>query len=321
MGGPSAEREISLSSGAAVLSAFKSLALEAVGIDIQKADKNYVIDLVLSYDIDLAFLALHGAFGEDGQLQAILEEIAIPYTGSGPLASGLAMDKIASRKIFQAGGLAVPGYYVLDKNHRKIKDSLGFPAVIKPVSAGSSIGLSIVDSRKELKSAVDLAFKYDRKVIVEEYIEGREMTVGIFEDRPLEAIEIRPKRRFFDYKAKYEYGQTEYVVPAQVTSQAMRLLQDAALRAHNLLGCSFFSRVDIILNKQNKASILEVNTIPGFTATSLLPKAAANRGIQFSELVLRIAENALSYKRHKDSNIKAHYWPGQENKLIASPVR
>lgn len=313
MGGPSAEREVSLKSGKAVLEALKSKNLEAVAIDIKGQDRNYVKDLLLSYDINLAFLALHGAFGEDGKMQAILEEMGIPYTGSGLRASELAMDKIASRKVFEAGGLNTPKYCLLDKNHKNIRDFMAlpqergkaippdkiFPLVIKPASGGSSIGLSIVDKPHALREAIETAFKYDRRVIAEEYIEGREMTVGIFEDAPLEAIEIKPKRRFFDYKAKYESGETEYIVPAPVSLEIMRLLKETALKAHNLLGCSFFSRVDIILDKINKPFVLEVNTIPGFTATSLLPKAASARGIAFPELVVRISEAAFSASRSR----------------------
>lgn len=305
MGGVSSEREISLKSGRAVFDAFKTLNLETVAIDIQRADKNYVTDLLLSYDIGLAFLALHGNFGEDGKIQTILEEIDIPYTGSKPYANALALDKIASRRIFEETGLSVPKYYLLDKNRRSTKNIFGFPLAIKPLCGGSSIGLSIADNHKELKNAIDLAFKYDRKVIVEEYIRGREMTVGIFEDKPLEAIEIRPKSsRFFDYSAKYKEGQTEYIVPAELSFKTMSLLKNTALKTHNLLGCSFFSRVDIILSS-GKAFVLEVNTIPGFTPTSLLPKAALQKGIGFLELILRIAQAALA-KYSLDNQHKKH---------------
>src|SRR3990167_195132 len=292
MGGTSAEREISLKSGKAVLRALQSAREDALAIDIKKADKNYVTDLLFSYDIDLAFLALHGSFGEDGTIQAILDLMRIPYTGSAAFASRLSMDKLASRRLFEAAGLAVPRYFVFDKKHRRGSTSFAFPLVVKPSGCGSSIGLSIIDNQKELKAAIDLAFKYDRCVLVEEYVEGREMTVGIFEDSPLEAIEIRPRRRFFDYKAKYEQGQADYIVPAPLPLKTMQVLKDTALKAHTLLGCFFFSRVDIILNNKDIPYVLEVNTIPGFTATSLLPKAALHKGIPFQELVLAIARAA-----------------------------
>ena len=292
MGGVSSERQVSLKSGKAVLEAFKFLKIEAVPVDIQKENRQYVKDLLLSYDLGLAFLALHGSFGEDGKIQAILEDLGLAYTGSGPQASSLAMDKLASRKVFEENGLNVPRYLVLDKFHKRLSPHLSFPLVVKPVCGGSSIGLSIVDNPKELRLAVDLAFKYDRKVMVEEYVEGREMTVGILENMPLEAIEIKTQRRFFDYRAKYEDGQTEYVVPAQAPLEITRLLKSQAVKAHSLLGCFFFSRVDIILSRQDRPFILEVNTIPGFTASSLLPKAALQKGISFPELILKIAYSA-----------------------------
>ena len=294
MGGPSSEREVSFKSGHAVARALKLAGCEVVEIDIKKADTQYVKDLLLSYDIGLAFLALHGNFGEDGRMQAILEAMHLPYTGSGPMASSLAMDKIASRKIFTAAGLKAPRYCVVEKNHKSINNSFTLPLVVKPACGGSSIGLSIVDTPKELKRAIEEAFAYDKKVIVEEYIKGREMTVGIFEDAPLDAIEVIPKRRFFDYKAKYEPGQTAYIVPAEVSSKTMEMLKETAQKAHALLGCSLFSRVDIILDNEDNAYVLEVNTIPGFTATSLLPKAAFAKGVSFTDLVLGIAQAAFA---------------------------
>ncbi|OGX20919.1 MAG: hypothetical protein A2Y00_00365 [Omnitrophica WOR_2 bacterium GWF2_43_52] len=319
MGGVSSERDVSLKSGKAVAAALKSRGSEALEIDIKKADKQYARDLLLSYDIGLAFLALHGSFGEDGKIQSILEEIGIPYTGSGPRASALAMDKIASRKIFQDAGLLCPRYYSIEKNRKNSKSVLTFPLVVKPAGGGSSIGLSIVENQTQLKGAIDEAFRYDRKVIVEEYIAGRELTVGIFEDSPLEAIEIKPKRRFFDYRAKYEPGQTEYCVPAALSLELMRVVKEAAYAAHEALGCSFFSRVDIILRHDNTPFILEVNTIPGFTATSLLPKAALYKGIPFPELIVRISEAALSGRADQVKINARKVTLQQENQNAAIP--
>ncbi len=293
MGGVSSEREVSLKSGKAVFEALKSCRVDAVAIDVRKPDKKYVKDLLLSYDLDLAFLALHGVFGEDGKIQRILEEIGLVFTGSGPQASALAMDKIAAHEIFKKAGLNVPECRVLNSCQQKIIDFEKFPLVVKPACGGSSIGLSIVDNPKGLRKAVAIAFKYGRKAMVEEYIEGREMTVGIFADRPLPPIEIKPKARFFDYKAKYEKGKTAYIVPAEISQVVSSSLGEAALQAHKFLGCSFFSRVDIILSKGNKPFVLEINTIPGFTATSLLPMAARIEGIDFPDLILKISESAL----------------------------
>lgn len=299
MGGVSSERSVSLKSGKAIYEVLKSCGKDAVAVDISTQDEDCVKDLVLSYDIDVAFLALHGGPGEDGTIQRILQKSGIPFTGSGPQASFLAMNKIASRRIFQAAGLDVPRHYVLTKKHNKPKSLNQFPVVVKPASGGSSIGLSIVTNLKDFKKAIELAFMHDKEVLVEEYIRGREMTVGIFADRPLEHIEIKPKAGVFDYKAKYEKGQTEYVVPARASQAEARLLKEAGLRAHQLLGCSFFSRADIILTIERKAFLLEVNTIPGFTETSLLPRAAAAAGIGFPELVLRILDAAFINKNTK----------------------
>lgn len=309
MGGVSSERQISLKSGKAVLDALKSLGFEALAVDIRMDNKRYVKDLILSYDIGLAFLAMHGPFGEDGKVQSILEELRIAYTGSGPESSALAMDKAASSEIFRRAGLNVPGHLVLDKNHRRITRPLRYPLVVKPVCGGSSIGLSIVDEPKAIKPAIDLAFEYDKRIIVEEYIQGREMTVGILDNKALEVVEIRAKNRFFDYKAKYQDSKTEYIVPAEVPSAVMRLLKDAAVRAHNLLGCSFFSRVDIILSDGFRPFILEVNTIPGFTSTSLLPKAALCAGISFPDLIFRISRAFCLIPRKKSRGLG----PGVQN--------
>ena len=314
MGGPSSEREVSLKSGKAVFSALKSLGLEAVAIDVQREDRKYVKDLLLSYDIGLAFLALHGAFGEDGKIQAILEEMGMPFTGSGPRSSSLAMDKLTARRIFEKEGLNVPRCVVLERGRRGIGAFSDYPAVIKPVSGGSSIGLSIADNIGDLRRSVELAFEYDRRVMIEEYIPGREFTVGILDNLPLEAIEIKPKSRFFDYKAKYEDDKTEYIVPAKVPLKTMQALKSAALRAHNALGCFFFSRADIILSGDSRPFILEVNTIPGFTSTSLLPKAALCKGITFSELVLNITQSAWLTGAKNNKTL----WQEKKTELINS---
>ncbi len=297
MGGCSSEREVSLKSAGQVISALAARGFDVVGVDIKKENKNHVRDLIESYDVGFVFLALHGGFGEDGRIQKIIEEMGLPYTGSGPKASALAMDKVSSRKVFTSAGLKVPKHCAIDKRHRKVKGLNGFPVVVKPADGGSSIGLSIADNQQGLKKAIDNAFKYSKAVLVEEYIQGREVTVGILEDRPLPAIEIKPKRRFFDYKAKYENFGTEYIVPAVLSARIEKSLKEAALAAHKALGCSFFSRVDLILDNNMAAYVLEVNTIPGFTTHSLLPMAAQQEGISFQDLVLRITEAGFRKRR------------------------
>jgi D-alanine-D-alanine ligase len=302
MGGPSSEREISLHSGQAVFDAFREAGLDAVSIQIETEDKEENIELIRSYNIDCAFVALHGRFGEDGQIQDILEAINIPYTGSGVRASRLAMDKVLSNQIFESAGLCIPRYQVLEKgSYKGIRnfeiDSFGLPLVVKPATHGSSIGLSIVEKLHQLANALDSAFSFDERVIIQEYIGGRELTVGILEDRALPVIEVVPKRKFFDYAAKYTSGLTEYIVPAKLDEGQTGIAQEAAVTAHRLLGCFGCSRVDMILSEDKKIFVLEINTIPGFTNTSLLPKAARVVGIEFLKLCLLLIK--LAYEKTK----------------------
>lgn len=300
MGGPSTERKISLKSGEAVLEALKQSGLDASGVDIKTDNIQENINLISSQRINCAFIALHGRFGEDGQIQEILEALKIPYTGSGVEASKLAMDKIASRKIFEVNGLCVPRYKVINKFSSEgacvLENGLPLPLVIKPASNGSSIGLSIINKEEELKGAMDLAFEYDERIIIEEYVRGREVTVGILDDAPLPVIEIVPRKQFFDYEAKYQPGLTDYIVPAELEERVSRKVKGIALSAHRLLRCWACSRADIILNERLIPVILEVNTIPGFTATSLLPKAAKNAGVEFNQLCLKLIKLAYEKK-------------------------
>ncbi|MFH1458312.1 MAG: D-alanine--D-alanine ligase [Candidatus Omnitrophota bacterium] len=296
MGGLSSEREISLKSGSAVYEALKSLELEVLAIDITTDSVEENVKLLKSKRIDCAFLALHGRFGEDGQIQDILETMKIPYTGSGVRASQLAMDKAASRSIFESHGLRVPQYKLLDRasyhGELELDPRLNFPLVIKPVTQGSSIGLSIVREKDKLKKAIDLAFTFDDRILMEEYIKGREVTVGILNRQSLPVIEIIPRNLFFDYEAKYQPGMTDYAVPAPLEEGIAEKVSTAALWAHQLLGCRGFSRVDMILSDYNDVVVLEVNTIPGLTSTSLLPKAAKAVGIEFGTLCLELIKIA-----------------------------
>jgi D-alanine-D-alanine ligase len=307
MGGPSSEREISLKSGNAVYEALKESGLKVIPIEIVTDNIGDNINLIKSHKINCAFVALHGRFGEDGQIQEILEILKIPYTGSGVFASRLAMDKVASRSLFEAWGLKVPKYKVINKGYYKkmspLSENLGMPLVIKPVTHGSSIGLSIINKKADLKKALDLAFTFDERVIIEEYIRGRELTVGILGLRPLPVIEIIPKKTFFDYEAKYKAGMTSYVVPAELEKKVTNKVKKAALSCHKILGCFGCSRVDIILdNKCKEPFILEVNTIPGLTSTSLLPKAAKTVGIAFNELCIKLIESAYEKTKNKPGN-------------------
>ena len=299
MGGPSSEREISLKSGKAVYDALSSLGQDVVAIDIKTDDPGENVRLLSSKGIDCAFLALHGRFGEDGTIQVILENMKIPYTGSGVLASKLAMDKVSSREIFKKGNLLVPASEIINKASYQsaagLKLDLGDHLVVKPATQGSSIGLSIIDKRQGLNAALDLVFKFDDRAIVEEYIKGREMTVGILNDSALPVIEIIPKHAFFDFEAKYKAGLTEYVVPAKIDKKIAKKIQASALSAHKLLGCFGCSRVDLILDGKGLVFVLEVNTIPGMTSTSLLPKAAGKINIKFEDLCMKLIK--LAYEK------------------------
>jgi len=258
----------------------------------------------MAMDHAAPFLYIHiRRFGEDGAIQGILGILGIPYTGSGELASRLSMDKINSRKVLEIYGLSVPRYRVLDKFSyhpgRLGYHKLNFPLVVKPAACGSSIGLSIADNPAGFEQAVEEAFAFGEQIIAEEYIAGREVTVGILDDKPLPVIQVVPKRRYYDEVAKYTAGMTEYLCPAPITEDEAKLAQDAAVRAHSAIGCRSFSRVDMILSDRGKVPaggrvvILEVNTIPGMTQLSLLPKAAKVADIDFPELCEKMLESAF----------------------------
>jgi D-alanine-D-alanine ligase len=287
MGGPSAEREVSIRSGKAILEALMGKGRDARPVELGMPKKKELKSL----GIDTAFIALHGTFGEDGRVQAMLEELNIPYTGSKVKASRLGMDKVASRKLFEKNRLFVPRYEVLTNGTRP---ALGFSKqiVVKPFAQGSSVGVTIVEKRKGLEEAIAKAFDFGGAVILEEFIEGKELTVGILDDNPLPVIQLVPKRRFYDEVAKYTSGMTEYLTPAPISKMESEMAQDAAIRAHRCLGCLSFSRVDMILSEDSRIFVLEVNTIPGMTRLSLLPKAAKAAGIEFAELCERMLRSA-----------------------------
>lgn len=293
-GGPSNEREISLRSGRAVYNALIAQKIDATFFDV----RHNIHDIIKSGAMDVAFIALHGRFGEDGTVQKILEDAHIPYTGSGVEASRLSLDKVASKHIFEKNGIPVPKYIICEKGEVDIDSifRLGLPLVVKPQFEGSSIGLAIVKERAALGPALDKAFVYGEKVLAEEFIEGRELTVGILDDEPLAVIEIVTKDHVYDYTAKYNAPETRYLVPAPIGKAAFEKAQALAKRAHDLLGCAFFSRVDMMMDKNDDIFVLEVNTIPGMTERSLLPKAAQVKGLNFNQLCVKIIESALRKK-------------------------
>jgi D-alanine--D-alanine ligase len=294
-GGPSNEREISLKSGRAVYEALAGKGCEAILIDV----KNDVYDIISKSSIDVAFIALHGRFGEDGTVQRILEDIGLPYTGSGVEASKLALDKIATKEIFIKNGIPVPRYKVFEKNGAPVSglSGLGWPLVVKPQFEGSSIGLSIAGDESELSDAARKAFEYGDRILVEEHIKGRELTVGVLGEKALPAVEIVTSQGVYDYEAKYEDPGTRYLVPAPIGKNAAVLAGRLGVMSHKSLGCVSFSRVDMMMCPSGKMSVLEVNTIPGMTARSLLPKAAEAAGISFADLCIRLLDDALENTR------------------------
>ena len=288
MGGLSREREISLKTGKAILKALIEKGYNASAIDVGQD----IAETLVKEKIEIAFIALHGRFGEDGTIQGMLELMRIPYTGSGVLASALALHKIMAKKFFLCENIPTPTYEVflreeIEKNSPRTT-SLPLPLVVKPAREGSTIGVSIVRKEEELAPALKEAGKYDEEILVEEFMKGKEITVGILEDIPLPVIEIVPKSGFYDYHAKYTKGETEYIIPARIRREKYLYAQEISLKAFQVLGCSGCARVDLMTDEDENPFVIDVNTMPGMTETSLLPKAAGYAGISFEELVERI---------------------------------
>jgi D-alanine-D-alanine ligase len=297
----SREREVSLRSGRKIYDALLKKGYNVTLVDPKIEGWKPVLDG------DIVFIALHGKPGEDGTIQGLLETFGIPYTGSGVMASSLAMNKVVSKKIFIASGIPTPRYVSLedfnsiDRFVSSAIESIGLPLVVKPVSEGSSIGVSIVRDRKDLDDIVmDTVDKFG-DIFIEEYIEGREITVGILDvDGRLIALpilELVPKKEFYDYTAKYTSGMTEFIIPARMKEEKYRLAQDLAVKAHKALGCIGFSRVDLVTDKDDNPYVLEVNTIPGMTDLSDLPAMAKAYGIEYEDLVEIMLYSALKDKR------------------------
>lgn len=288
MGGLSREREISLRTGKAILKALQEKGYRACPIYV---DQN-IVETLSKERIEIAFLALHGRYGEDGTIQGMLELMRIPYTGSGVLASALALHKIMAKKIFVSEGIPTPQFEEIRKDEieRKTEKNsiLTPPLVVKPAREGSTIGVSIVRSRNELLAALKEAGNYDNEILIEKYISGKEITVGILEEIPLPIIEIVPKSGFYDFHSKYTKGETQYIIPAQIPREKYLYAQEISLKAFKALGCSSFARVDLVTDEEGNPFVIDVNTMPGMTETSLFPKAAEFAGIQFGELVERI---------------------------------
>lgn len=292
MGGPGSEREVSLATGRGVAKALRSLGAEVVETDVR--DENFQ----LSPDVDLAFITIHGTFGEDGQIQKILERRGIAYTGDGASESESAFDKIRTKQKFQEHGVVTPPWEVIHPGQRP---TIPVPIVVKPAREGSTVGIVIVKNENELESAIAEASKYDRELLIEKFVSGRELTIGILGDQALPIIEIIPKGGFYDFNNKYPFlnpqagGGAKHVCPAKIDAEKTKEVQQLALRAFRAAGLQVYGRVDVILPDHEPATVLEINTIPGMTEASLLPEAAAAAGINYTDLCARII--ALSQLR------------------------
>lgn len=323
LGGSSPEREVSKSTGKSVYNALVNLGYDVVLIDpayginqpyevddyfkvenfADVSAENYLdaINLISPSEIDVAFLALHGKFGEDGTIQSLLELKGIKYTGSKVLSSALAMDKIMSKILFQKNEVPTPDFFhfkedelTTDEVIKKIESSFKFPAVVKPNDQGSTVGLTICKSSDQLNDAIHLAFEYSDQILIEQYVAGRELTVAVIDDIALPSLEIKPKHGFYDYECKYTSGMSEYIVPAEIPEDVSKSMQQIAVKACNAVRYDVYARVDFRLSPDNKIYTLEVNTLPGMTSTSLVPKMAKAIGLSFEQLIEKII--ALSLK-------------------------
>jgi D-alanine-D-alanine ligase len=301
MGGRSAEREVSLTTGAQVAAALKSRGFDVIEIDTGEDD--FIGELGRA-EAHAVFICLHGRFGEDGTVQGLCELMELPYVGSGVLASALAMDKVMSKHFYAYAGIPTPDYVVLHRSQEiataDITARLGDKTVVKPANEGSAIGVTIAHEPSELPGAIGLAFRYDRAVLVEEFVAGVEVTVGVLgNEHPiaLPTIEIVPEHEFYDYESKYLPGMSSHIIPARISDELRRRCEQLSLDAHRALGCRGMSRSDLIVTDEGECLLLETNTIPGMTPTSLLPDAAAAAGIEFEDLCYRLVELALEPRR------------------------
>ena len=292
MGGPGSEREVSLASGTAVLEALQSEGLNAVGVDVTTRE------LDLPEGTGLCFNVIHGTFGEDGDMQEILEKMNMPYTGAGIESSRVAFDKVASKEVFVANNVPTPASEIIDCSAGVSLPKMALPYVVKPPREGSSVGVHIVKTEDEALTAIEDAAKYGDEVLIEQFVQGKELTVGVINDEVLPVVHIAPRSGFYDMNNKYPWmnddGGTDYYCPAELDEATTAKVQKAAIDAHRALGCEIYSRVDVLLDADGNPYVLEANTIPGMTASSLLPKAAKVAGYDFGPLCQKIAELSLA---------------------------
>jgi len=298
MGGRSSEREVSLRSGKRVFESLKSQGFNVISIDLV----DDLVEQLKTAKVEIVYNILHGRFGEDGAVQGLLELAGIPYTGSKVLASALAMDKLAAKRVFDAVGIPTPKYSAIEptadpaKEAARILDVFTLPFILKPVSEGSSVGVSLIKKETGFSSILSQAVSEFKEVFIEEYVKGQEITVGIIgtgkELQALPILELVPKNEFYDYEAKYTAGKTEFILPARLSKELTQLVQATALKAHQALGCYGVSRIDLIVTAAGIPYVHEVNSIPGMTEQSDLPAEAQEAGISFDQLVVKILESA-----------------------------
>lgn len=291
-GGVSAEREVSLRSGTAVLTALQQAGVDAFAFDPKEQSLTQLAQL----GAQRVFIVLHGRGGEDGSMQGALQQLGLPYTGSGVLGSALAMDKIRCKWLFQAQNLPTAPFAVVhssDTDFAGLLASLGGKVMVKPANEGSSIGMSAASSASELEQAIQAALKYDSEILVERWINGREFTIAILNGQVLPVVEMRTPRAFYDYEAKYQANSTEYLCPAPLDAALATAMQDSALKAFNAVGATGWGRVDVMLDNSGQHYLLEVNTVPGMTEKSLVPMAAKAAGLSFQQLALAILSQTM----------------------------
>ncbi|HSG00527.1 MAG TPA: D-alanine--D-alanine ligase [Vicinamibacterales bacterium] len=327
MGGRSSEREISLRTGRGVAQSLRQLGHEVTAVDagtgrlleagheeeaaevtaLEHAPAATLVSAAALRDAEIVFIALHGGEGENGTLQALLELAGKPYTGSGVLASAMAMNKAVSKRLFEHAGIPTPEWQLVlpgaAPESIEVGRMGGFPLVVKPNAEGSTVGLTIVNEAAALPEALRLAAAHGPEILIERFIPGREMTVAVLGDEALPIVEIRPKSGLYDYESKYTAGKSEYEVPAQLPESVTARMQDLGLRAARVLGCTGVSRVDFRLDPRNDPWCLEVNTIPGMTPTSLVPMAARARGMSYDQLVDRLLQLAVAEHRRRGGHV------------------
>ena len=290
MGGPSSEREVSLSSGKAMFAASAALGYDAISVEFEDDILSH-LDTLKS--VDIVLIALHGGIGENGRIQGMFESLGIRYTGSDALSSAICMDKHISKLLAEDVGIATPRWKRIRKGQSIYKNEFDYPFVVKPNSEGSTIGLTIVHNENDYDSAVEEAFKYDDEILIEEFISGKEITVSIVGEDVLPIIEIRPEHGLYDYECKYTKGMTEYICPAELNEDLTKRIKQTAFEVYKLLKCRHYGRVDLRLDNNNQHWFLELNTLPGMTDTSLVPKAAKAAGISFEQLIGNIIKQSL----------------------------